>query len=353
MIKISVFIPILLVSSIYSQNWVQNALTNSFYNEEVFDVTCNESKTWILSENGLYLNENEFNTKYIISETSSGNLENYTKDKDNYKCPFNNLILGKNALWVIGKYETQNILKVKDSIIESYRVEYEDKKLFQINYFGIDNNDNLWLVYSYYSIINDAIIYKIGYLEEGKFEKFNINIDFDTNKLLLFFVNGTSKYLLLNKNSEIVLQIFNESNSDNSINIKIDTLVNRKGSYFSYYVSNDNLIYLFDYSGDLYIINTVDFKINKIILDFRGITMLFPNLIVKDNALYLPSLNGLLRFNLNNRKMDILKPSDFDNECKDGFKKVILGKHSLIILYGWLFRENCKPSHSNIAVYKF
>lgn len=326
-------------SSLFSQKWIENDVTEFFEFKHISDVCFQKDVAWILSGDGIYKYKDAKFEFYRIDTLASGPIEQFKvepKRQNDYQ--FSSLAGNDSVIWIVATYG-KTILKIQNDTITNYKPEFLKESFYAFQNYCIDEKGYLWFDYSVRDTAKvsnstyTSTIDKIGYFNGTEFSEFLIPSSLTKNVFSAFAVNKSVMYFIGFRNLK-----YSSENSTYLYTLKganLDSIVidMKPSSRPAIFILNDTM---FVYTTG---------KVVSILFDNRIIDTLSnidiglsfqSDLFVLNEFLFITSGKGLFVYNRNNDKHKITKPFNFADNCLSEFDAIRYRKvtNQLWCLYG-------------------
>ena len=311
-------------SSVLGQNqpqWIENDFSKHFQKYFLFNFEYKNGMWWVLSDDGLTKYDGNAAITYFLRDNSSGKLENYLWNLDIMASGLNRMFVRQDTIWLISVNE-QKVLRILGDNVISYNLNLDEESFRGISRVGFDNDNNIWLIGSFYEKSLRKMLYKMLYgtvnnLKEFKYPQLNTFVNY-------FFIDGLDKYLIFDDSLVIIGE-----NSRNIIYLNHKSPSLKTWNHFI----KDDMIYLINTNWELYFIKDGEI-IRSETLDIKNQNTFNTGIAVYKDLIYLSCASGIIVYDLTKKDYYITKPDDFESHCTWGFDDLKIIGNKLYARYG-------------------
>lgn len=291
----------------YSQNWIENKITNHFKSVSVWDFDFSKDALWSLSANSdknvpivTKCKDESINT-YYINHVSNGLLNDFLQHTNNESHSFapTSLLARNDKVWIFDKSRLMFAIIQYDSI-RFYKCDSDNLNNILTTNCYVDVEGNLYILNKYRSLIEKQnkkfrIFKSNGSTEFIECDNF---INFESNYIpkKIFFHNKSTYIVADDENTSSSIYLYKDNNIIETMKLEYSSIINC-------YLNNDN-IFLFCYDkSELQIVSYIlvlDLNFNTIgkyivpkLLGFKTCSFFVSN----NNNAYISDGSGFYEFN--------------------------------------------------------
>lgn len=302
------------INNIYSQEWVQNKITDYFRNDFILDFGLSKDALWVLSKHSDYAKneklfivkcKNDKINKYYINHVSSGSLEKFIDStvEDIGFFP-TSLLVGNNKIWIIDEIDLKCAVIQNDSIRFFNFNSNNINNVFSFEYI-IDDYNNIMIINKYKNPLKKQKRFEIFYSNgNSEFIEYNVPIELESNSYLekIIFHNNLAYYISGNDLNNLIIYLYEDGRKYKK------SLQIYNSSIISSFI-NDDKIFLFCFEkkypfASYILVSDLDLNlINKFSLPkLFGYTTCSYFVSTKNNA-YVSDGSGFYKFNYTSKNL--------------------------------------------------